>query len=374
MPDKKPRKRRQKAPRREPSPLVVPTPAASDHHPPDGDGRTLAQRGAANPVGLGFGQGKGRMANRIPRGEPSFFLDPFIPRAALTFVVGMPSSGKSTFGAWLAAQADRPVVLPGLEEDVGCATLPRFAAAQVALERCLFLDDRQWSMPYDRQQLTDLLRAHGADLLWVDPIDSYVTECHENEGPSVRAALEAFSKVARDVPCTIVAARHPGKDPTNLCPGSRNWRAVPREIIELRYDEGPPVRRILRLRKDPFSRQPGPRSYRLDGAPGVPKVFALAEVVGASEADTLGLADVVDRWRVDEAAEFLRDLLAEGEVPSTTVYQLAEKERLSERTVRLAARRIGVLIRREGKGLEHRSAWRLDSTPATPAMSEGDTH
>ncbi|NJO56139.1 MAG: AAA family ATPase, partial [Rhodospirillales bacterium] len=317
--------------------------------------------------GIGYGNGKGRMANRIPRRDASFFLEPWIPANVLTFVVGNPSAGKSTFGAWLCAQANRPAVMPGIEEDVECATMPRFALAQVALERCLVLDDRPWHLPYDRQALTDLLWSHGCDLVWVDPIDSYVNITHESDPTAVRDALEAFARVARDVPCSIVAARHPGKDPNNLCPGSRHWRAVPREIVELRYDEGPPVKRIMRLRKDPYSRAPSPVQYSLAGVAGEPKLFVMGNSVGIAEADTLGLADPLSRWKVDEAVDFLQDVLADAPLPRAVVFSLAEKERLAEGTLRYAARRIGVVISRSGKGIEHHSTWELPSTPSTPS-------
>lgn len=96
--------------------------------------------------------------------------------------------------------------------------------------------------------------------------------------------------------------------------------------------------------------------------------FELGEPVAVDDADTIGVGDTVDRWMVDEACELIRALLRDGEVLSTTVYKHAEEQRLRERTVRLAARRLGVEIRREGSGLEHRSHWSLKQVDSgTPA-------
>lgn len=310
----------------------------------------------------------GRLASQVQRCMARWFVPGLIPANCLSFVVGDPSTGKSTFGAWLCSQAKAPAILPGQEEDPAFALVPRLAAHRVRLERCVLLDDRLWSVPYDRRALTDVLRAHKADLLWVDPVDSYVGECGENDGQAVRAALEALARVARDTPCTIVCARHPGKSPGNICPGSRQWRAVPREIVELRHDQGPPSQRVLRCRKNPYNAATGPQRYDLVGAQGEPPLFKLGEAVAADLADTLGLTDPVDRWKVDEASELLRALLGEAEQESSWIYQQAELQRLSERTVRYAARRLGVTVRREGVGREHRSFWALPvSTPATPA-------
>lgn len=305
--------------------------------------------------------GTGRLLSAVARSAPTWFVDPLIPAGCLTLVVGDPSTGKSTFGAWLCSQAQRPVILPGNEEDVSCALLPRLLANGVDPQRCLVLDDRLWSLPTERRALTTLLRSHGADLLWMDPIDSYVGETPENDGPGVRAALEALCLIARDVGCAVAAARHPGKQPGNICPGSRQWRAVPREIVELLYDAGPPEQRVLRLRKDPYSRGDGPRAFALEGEPRQPKRFTLREGVSAELADSLGEGDAVDRWKIDEAMALLRAVLADGEQLARDCYKHAEDLRLPERTVRRAAARLGLQLRREGQGLNHRVYWALPS-------------
>lgn len=288
-----------------------------------------------------------------------WFLDQYLPSRVLILVVGEPRAGKSTLGAWLCAQADRPVILPGYEEDPATHLLPRLLAHQARLADVLVLDDRHWALPYDRQALTDRLRLHRCDLLWIDPIDSYLGDTGENDGQAVRAALESLARVARDVGCAVIAARHPGKVATNVCPGSRQWRAVPREIVELRRDAGPPETRVMRLLRDPHNVQPRPRAYSLVGDRGQAPIFVVGDPVSEAVADALSVGDQVERWMVDEALELIRSLLANGEQLSTVIYRHAEEQRLRERTVRVAARRLGVVIRREGSGLEHRSYWAL---------------
>lgn len=312
--------------------------------------------------------GQGRLASAIHAEPIRWFLPGFLPAGVLTLVVGEPRTGKSSMGAWMCSMADRPAIMPGQEEDVARLLLPRLHAHGANLHDVLILDDRQWSMPHDRQGLTDRLRAHACDLLWVDPIDSYCGETGENDGPGVRAALEALSRVARDTGALVAAARHPGKSAGNVCPGSRQWRAVPREIVELRRDPGPPERRILRLLRDPLNVAPSPRAYHLEGRTGTCPVFVLDSPIADQVADTIGQGDIVDRWMVDEAETLICALLADGEQTSVHIYQQAELHRLRERTVRVAMRRLGVVVRREGSGLEHRSYWSLPTDSGTPAV------
>lgn len=332
------------------------------------DGRTANGRGGGPPASAPMPPPpiEGRLACTVARGRVEWLLPGLIPADALTFVVGTPGAGKSTFGAWLCAQARRPAVLPGHEESVGCALLPRLVAADVRLERCLILDGRDWTMPDHRAGLVAVLRHHVADLLWVDPVDSYVGEINENDGPTVRVALEALARVAADVPCAVVAARHPGKAAGNLCPGSRQWRAVPRQIVELSVDEGPPERRFLRLAKPYASGPKPPHEYTLEGECDDVRRFRLGPEVPQADLDLVGVYDPVERRRIDEAMDLVRALLSEAEQESSYVYSVAERERLSDRVMRLAARRLGVKVRREGVGREHKSYWqRLHSgTPA----------
>lgn len=339
-------------------------PAARVPEKPQGNGK---------PNGISIDPAYGRVASSIPICDPTWFLDPWIPGGAFSLVVGNPSTGKSTFGAWILSKARRPAIMPGFEEDLAKALLPRLRVNEVDLASCLMLDGKPWVFPYDRETLVKILTDNRVDLLWIDPIDSYIGDTQENDGQGVRTCLESLAKLAQDAQCAVVAARHPGKQFDNICPGSRQWRAVPRELIELRHDRGPPEKRFMRLRKDPFSRGTKARGFILFGEERKPKVLSLEEEIPESIAETLGVGDSIDRWKVDQAVELLKAVLKEGEQESCYVYSCAENERISDRTICRAGQRLGVIYRREGSGKSHRCIWSLPPTPATPATPESDT-
>lgn len=301
----------------------------------------------------------GRLAVHVQRRRVEWLIPDLIPREMLTFIVGDPDAGKSSFGAWLCSQARRPAILPGFEESVESQLVPRLAANQVRLESTLILDGRLWSMPHDRQALIDALRYHAADLLWIDPIDSYVGECSEIDGDGVRAALEALVSVAQRVPCSVVAARHPGKAAGNICPGSRQWRAVPRQILHLKMDEGPPLRRFLRVAKEPSGQRPPPHECHIGGEPGEPGRFTLGPAIDPATWNGTDEADQVERWKIDDAGAFLLAILKEGALDSIEVYKRGEAERFTDRTLRRAAKKVGVEIQRTGNGREHKSEWKV---------------
>lgn len=316
----------------------------------------------------------GRLANAVRPQEVQWIADGLIPRDALTLVAGAPSVGKSTFGAWLCSRVVRPAILPGSEESIGAALLPRLLTSRVPLDRCLLLDGRRWTLPFDQGRIVAALQSHRADLLWIDPIDHLIGDLSENDGQAVRHCLESLHAIAEQCGLAVVAARHPGKATDNICPGSRQWRAVPRVILRLDLDRGPPLRRFLSVMKPYGGTHPRPREYTLIGEPGEPARFSLGPEVSEAEAALGEVTDRHDRWRIDEAERLLTGLLAEGEQPSQAVYAAAESERISDRCIFRAGQRLGVIIRRDGVGREHRSYWSLTPaththtpTPATPA-------
>lgn len=338
----KPKKRRRKQPERA-------RPATEPAQPADPPGYEPGNSRA----------GMGRLASSVVQHPPVWFVEGLILSQALTFVVGNPSTGKSTFGAWLCSQAKRPVIIPGYEESIESALCPRLAANGVNLERTLILDDRLWVFPHDAQRIGDILASYQADLLWIDPVDSYLSIQGENDHSGVRYGLESLAQLAMRLNLAAVCARHPGKQPGNVCPGSRQWFAVPREVVELRRDAGPPERRALRLRKDPHNVCPGPREFLLEGPRGEPRRLILSAPISEEDADAMGVMTPEERYLVDEAKEVLQDLLSDGEQLANWCYAECEKLKLRERTVREARRRLGILKRREGSGLNHKMYWSL---------------
>lgn len=337
-----PRKRQRK-------PKQPAQPAAEPATPAEADGSH------ANVPPTGYG----RLASDVIQRPAEWFVDSLILSRALTLVTGDPSTGKSTFGAWLCSQAQRPIILPGYEESIESALVPRLQANGVNLERCRILDDRVWWLPSDYERLLAVCAGWHADLLWIDPIDSYLHCVSENDHTGVRIGLESLARLAIRLNLAVVIARHPGKQPGNICPGSRQWLAVPREVVELRRDLGPPERRAMRLRKDPHNVGTGPREFSLEGELRQPRVLKLAASITQEDVDSMGVLDAQDRYMVEEAMEMLRDLLADGEQLASWCYNECEKVKLKERTVREARRRLGVLKRREGVGQNHRMFWGL---------------
>lgn len=263
---------------------------------------------------------QGRIASSLKAREVAWFLKPWIPKGMLSIVAGLPAVGKSTFLAWLLAQATRACVLPGYEEDVEVTTLPRLEANGADLGCIKFLDDKRYTLPRDERALIARLKEWGADILILDPIDSYLDdEMNENDGQAVRKFLESCASVAEKSKAAVVGVRHPGKDRTNVMPGSRQWRAVPRSIVELVNDGGYPAKYLVRHFKDSLGQDTRPREYHLVGERGKPRRFEFKAEVDRSLDELTKAADgPTGRAKVLEACKLIRHLFDVDEQPAVT--------------------------------------------------------
>lgn len=310
----------------------------------------------------------GTWAGDLARETVEWFVRPWIPKGELTIISGAPNAGKSTFGAYLMGHAWATVVLGGKEESFGKMGLSRLQANNVDPMTIRMLNDQDYRLPDHRDRILRVVERLNADLLWIDPLDNYLGDTADIDGQGVRAFLEAFTYIAHKTGCSVVGVRHPGKNPNNFLPGARTWHTVPRMVLRLLYDQGPPEQRICYSAKDSCGKLAKPTFVHLDGEEGQAPVWRFGDPTPRGTLDFLStVTDNVERWKVDQAEQFLRAYLADGQQDSRDIYRSAESERLNDRCIRRAAERIGVEIRREGSGKDHKSMWSIPaSTPVTP--------
>jgi hypothetical protein len=302
----------------------------------------------------------GALASDLEELPIEWFLLPWIPKGMVTVVVGEPGVGKSTFEAHLCSLACRSIIFPG-EEDVQRMTKPRLRVNGVKQDtvRTIWPGPR-WLIPGCEKRLIAAIKRHKADLVIFDPIDDYVGEegFNDNDPVAVRKVLQALRRVAEATGVAIVLCRHPGKDPKNVMVGSRVWGALPRSIVELLKDPGPPARLIIRHYKDSLGQEADARYYSLDGEKGKPKRWEFGEAVDSA---TLAVAkeerDRINRLVLDQGKDFLRGFVPADGVDSRTIRKAAELEGLSWRTVQMAKDALGMPHKWKDKGESRRCFW-----------------
>lgn len=300
---------------------------------------------------------EGRLACDIKPEEMEMLLDPWIPFKFVSYLVGHPGTGKSTFIATLLAYLTNQkgfgrtdgglanaVLLPGAEDPVRLAWAKRLRDARVDLRKVLVLEKR-YQLLRDRERLARIIRQHHATLLCIDPIDGYLDDgASDDRSQDVRPMLEGLTRLADETGAAIVFTRNPGKDKDNLIPGSRAWRDVPRIILQCVKDGTVEPRYTFSVWKYQIGVWPRPIRYKLTSDNPDVRQFTFTDELDYSAqhlAETLG--GPVGRYKLMQACQLIRWYWEKNEVPlRSELGTQARKEGLGEDTLNEALFILGI--------------------------------
>jgi hypothetical protein len=323
----------------------------------------------------------------------------WIPLGKLTVLDGDPGVGKSTLLLDLAARVSRDGVMPdGARGPLGAVLIlsaedgeedtirPRLAAAGAVLERTCTLptvrdedgETRPPEIPLDLPAVEAAVRQYGARLLVIDPLMAYLTGADASVDQEVRRALFKLSRLAERRQCAVVCLRHLSKVGGDKAVyrggGSIGIVAAARSGLVVAADADQPGQRILAAAKCNLTIPPRPLRFALEAPDGVCRVRWLGEadvtadelVRRLSRSEWAKRAE--ERTRLQEAVDFLRNLLANGPEPTARCYLLAQIEGVARRTLQRALKPAGVRQRRAAKGGD--TVWELDGAEGPSRENE----
>ncbi|WP_157429657.1 AAA family ATPase [Actinomadura oligospora] len=324
-----------------------------------------------------------------------------IPGGAISVLPGREGIGKSLLLAWLTARitrgelpglhygTPRPVIYAATEDSWSYTIAPRLFAAGADLDLVFRVDVErdgtvdQLTLPRDTSALVTEISRLGVALLAADPLLSLIhSRIDTHRDRELRTALEPLARLADVTGCAVVGLAHFNKsgsgDALNLITGSRAFSAVARAVLAVARDpDADDGSCVLSQAKSNLGRlDVANLRYRINSATvptsdGDASVGVL-EFTGESErgvsdilADAAG--DPADHSERREAADWLRDYLTSkgGEDAFPDLLKAARAEGISERTLRRARSRAGVVTERSG--FPAKTVWRLsvDHAPST---------
>lgn len=183
-----------------------------------------------------------------------------IPLGALTLLPGREGTGKSTAGAWLAAQVTLgklPGVYEGVpkgvfyaarEDDWERTIAPRIIAAGADISKVYRIDAVasgsviELTLPEHTDLLRGNIRKYEVALLFIDPLMSVISsKIDTHKDRETRLALEPLAAAAMDTDSAVVGLTHFSKslttDALNLVMASKAFTAVPRAVIGMARDD-----------------------------------------------------------------------------------------------------------------------------------------
>lgn len=326
-----------------------------------------------------------------------------IPAGELTLTPGRGGLGKSTFHAWLIAQATRgrldgcyhgeprACIIAATEDSWDRTIVPRLIAA--GADRALVFradvvtelgDVVSISLPTDLDDLEYQLTDLRAAVVSVDPLLGVVSErLDTHRDREVRAALQPLAALADRTGVAMLGNAHYTKaasDPLTSIMGSSAFANVARAALgfaaDLDTEDGSCV---ISQVKNNLGRLDLPSlRYRVDEATvdtdeGPASVGRLV-MCGTSErsvADILrGGPTADDAQPIDLAVDWLRDVLGDGPVASADVKKWARQAEITDRTLQRAREKLGVSVTRDDSARGRPTVWGLpDYVPPANART-----
>ncbi len=354
---------------------------------------TIASRLRPKPAAIG------EIASDVSEVDVEWLMQDQIARRKSHDVIGLPGVGKSTWMITLAAQLTLQglnVAMLSAEDDPSDTSVPRAREAGADLSRIRFIPSafktrdgmKPIVLPDDLSILEEAILADNSAALFIDPITAFLAErVDSHKDASLRKVLAELAALAVRTNCAIVWLRHVNKNSSESSAmlrggGSIAFIAAARVAFLIGYDpnDDAPIalrKRVVAQIKNNLAPLGSSRAFRLiaDEGAKVAHIEWVAEPCTLTADDLLVTRDPRQAEASEEASEFLRDELAEGERPSAEVERHARALGISQRTLYRTRKRLGVVSRKKTFGGEWlislpKSAVADEEQPATTPVEE----
>lgn len=298
--------------------------------------------------------------SEIQSKEVAWLWYPFIPYGKLTIIQGDPGDGKTTLVLNIAAKLSMgegldsdmklteplTVIYQSAEDGLADTVKPRLEAAGADCENISVIDESRKSLSMIDERLEEAIIRTKAKLLILDPIQAYLGGSMDmNRANEARDMTKKLAALAEKYQCAIVLVGHMNKAAGNKAAyrgmGSIDFFAVARSVLLVGRVEGEEnIRAVVQIKNN------------LAGF-GHPKAFQLSEDgflwLGDYEitADEVlgGIAPKVNK--LEQAKRLLRKLAeTNNAIQSNEIFNLAEEQNISRRTLENAKKELGVRAKR----------------------------
>jgi putative DNA primase/helicase len=313
-----------------------------------------------------------------------------VPFGKLTLLEGDPGLGKSTLALDIIACATtgRPMpngaqgaepasaVILSAEDGLADTIRPRLKAAEADLSRVHALTAVKMpdgaevfpTLTANLEQIREAVVKTAARIVLVDPLAAYIgSETNSWKDTDIRRCLAPLAALAEDLRVAIVLIRHLTKSGGAAAiyrgGGSIGIVAACRSALLVAKDPEDEDRRILAPVKSNLCAPPPSLAYRMESRGDVARIAWEPGIVEMTAGELLAAQggddeDADGPSMVEEAAEFLRDLLQHGAVGTIAVQKSAREAGHSWRTVRRAQKRLGIRPEKTPEGWR----WKLSET------------
>ena len=288
---------------------------------------------------------------------------PFIPYGKITLLQGDPGDGKSTFMLHVVASITTGRQLPDgsqskilqnviyqCSEDSSADTIkPRLLQAGADCDRVAYINEENDPLTIADPRIEEAIIKTGARLLIIDPIQAYLPhDCDMTSASSMRALMKRLAAIADRHKCAVVLIGHMTKasGSKNLYRsfGSIDIAAIARSVLMIKRDDNNPEIRYMFPVKSSLAYEGNAVRFMFTKESGLQM---LGECSIGAEIESLDDQNK-EKGKSAKAELILKELLSCGDIPSKSVIKITNKRGISERTVRSAAKSLGIKAIRKG--------------------------
>ena len=335
--------------------------------------------------------------SNVQRESVSWLWQNRIPFGKLTLLDGDPGLGKSTVALTVAAQVTIGGLLPGngtpltpgdvlllsFEDGLGDTIRPRLEAAGADLTRVHVPEfpeslpdgseyQRPPVIPDDLPALRSLIEAKGVKLIIVDPLMAALSgDVNSYRDQDVRRALAPLSILAEETGVAVLVLRHMNKGGGGNAlyrgGGSIGITGAARSVLLMAKDPDDEEKRVIAPVKNNLSKFAPSLSFRLEDYGDVGRVVWEGESPHSANALAAGVQEIPgEAPALEEAVEFLLDLLADGPVSAPSVQTKAKNAGIKDATLRRAKEKLHIRSVKHGFG----DGWGWELPPPSDEPTE----
>jgi len=331
-----------------------------------------------------------------------------LAKGKLTLIAGQPGVGKTTLALNFAATVSREgafpdgtrcarhnVIIWSGEDDIADTLKPRLEAAGADMGRVYVLSGTTsdgkpniFNPAKDLGLLSDAINEiGGVGMIIIDPLMSAI--CGDsNKVVDVRTSLQPLVDLAVTQHCTVVGITHlskasQAKEAIERVIGSQAFVAVAR--IVLLAGRTSDDRCVFGVAKSNISRCEGGFFYSVEPTVVSQEIETSRIVWGEAFDDQVGshlstVGGVTTESPAAGAVSELRELLSDGEREYSEIQRLMRGKGYSDKQIRTARDKLGVVFRKEGRRAHSKTFWRLpdghpnDTVFSSDAQNSSDAH
>ena len=299
--------------------------------------------------------------SEIQAEEVKWLWYPYIPLGKLTIIQGDPGEGKTSFvlavisaltkGEALpecdAAMGPMNVIYQTAEDGLADTIKPRLESAGADCTRVLVIDESKQELTLCDERLEQAIRETEAKLIVLDPLQAYLgSEVDMHRANEVRPVLKRIAAVAERTQCAVVLIGHMNKA-QGLKSGYRglgsiDFRASARSVLLVgRLKSGDTVR-VVAQDKNSLAPEGASIAFELHPEYG----FQWKGICDATVDDVLGGSGQVQTKTMQMEDELKR--LLTGSIAAEDILSHAKRMGISERTLMIAKKNLGVISEKRG--------------------------